>query len=194
MLTFLYFTLLLSNGPILSNPLRALNKLWHPHHLLCARCNKPIDPDVGHVEKNDKVYCPHDFTDLFLPKCRACNRPVEKAVSSSDGKLEGKWHASCFCCQVNYRIITIVFRYRVHFRVLITHPLIIQTCRKPFPNKSFYVFNNAPYCKRHYHKLNNSLCKNCDDPIEGPCAQTVEGWRYHPSCFTCFVSSSCYLY
>ncbi|CAG8532443.1 5727_t:CDS:2 [Paraglomus brasilianum] len=148
------------NGPILSNPLRALNKLWHPHHLLCARCNKPIDPDVGHVEKNDKVYCPHDFTDLFLPKCRACNRPVEKAVSSSDGKLEGKWHASCFCC---------------------------QTCRKPFPNKSFYVFNNAPYCKRHYHKLNNSLCKNCDDPIEGPCAQTVEGWRYHPSCFTCFI-------
>ena len=114
MLTFLCYSIT-SNGPILSNSLQALNKLWHPHHLLCARCNKPIDPDVGHVEKNNKVYCPHDFTDLFLPKCRACNRPVEKAVSSSDGKLEGKWHASCFCCQVNYR--TIINCFQVSYKL-----------------------------------------------------------------------------
>ncbi|KAF9136345.1 hypothetical protein BGW39_000061 [Mortierella sp. 14UC] len=33
--------------------------------------------------------------------------------------------------------------------------------------------------------MNNSLCKTCDEPIEGPCAQTVEGWRFHPHCFSC---------
>ncbi|CAG8655162.1 18828_t:CDS:2, partial [Gigaspora rosea] len=96
------------NSPIDSSPMWALNKAWHSYHLLCTQCHKPIDPNVGHVEKNEK------------------------------------------------------------------------TCSKPFPDKSFYVFNNAPYCKRHYHKLNNSLCRNCDDAIEGPCAQTIEGWRYHP--------------
>ncbi|CAB4396643.1 unnamed protein product [Rhizophagus irregularis] len=137
----------------------ALGKTWHSDHLLCAHCRKPIDPNVGHVEREGNVYCPNDFTDLFLPKCRRCNLPVEKeAVSASDGKLEGKWHVKCFGC---------------------------HTCYKSFPDKSFYVFENAPYCRRHYHKLNNSLCKTCDEPIEGPCVQTVEGWRYHPSCFVC---------
>lgn len=140
----------------------ALGRTWHSNHLLCAHCRKPIDPNVGHVERDGNVYCPNDFTDLFLPKCRRCNLPVEReAVSASDGKLEGKWHVKCFGC---------------------------HTCYKSFPDKSFYVFENAPYCRRHYHKLNNSLCKTCDEPIEGPCVQTVEGWRYHPSCFVCLVS------
>ncbi|CAI2165989.1 1400_t:CDS:2 [Funneliformis geosporum] len=146
-----------------SSTLWALGKTWHSNHLLCVHCRNPIDPNVGHVERDGNVYCPQDFTDLFLPKCRRCNLPVEKeAVSASDGKLEGKWHVNCFGC---------------------------HTCYKPFPDKSFYVFNNAPYCKRHYHRLNNSLCKTCDEPIEGPCAQTVEGWRYHPRCFVCFVNN-----
>ncbi|CAJ0903235.1 13010_t:CDS:2, partial [Entrophospora sp. SA101] len=139
------------DSKINSSPMWALDKAWHPHHLLCTSCQKPIDPNEGHVEKNGKVYCPRDYAENFLPKCRRCGLSVEKeAVSASDGKLQGKWHVECFNC---------------------------HSCYKPFPDKSFYVFNNAPYCKRHYHKLNNSLCRQCDDPIEGPCAQTVEGWR-----------------
>ncbi|CAG8757248.1 9432_t:CDS:2, partial [Acaulospora morrowiae] len=147
------------NLQVNSSPMRALGRSWHPHHLLCAKCKKPIDPNVGHVEREGKVYCPNDFTDLFFPKCRRCNLPVEReAISASDGKLEGKWHVKCFSC---------------------------HTCSKEFPDGSFYVFDNAPYCKRHYHKLNNSLCGDCDEPIEGPCAETDEGWRYHPNCFVC---------
>ncbi|KAG0261004.1 hypothetical protein DFQ27_003221 [Actinomortierella ambigua] len=147
--------------PIQSNeqPVYALGQAWHEHHLACHHCHNPIDRAVGHVEKNQRVYCPKDFGQLFLPKCRACNLPVEKeAVCAQDGKLKGKWHAACFGC---------------------------QTCKKPFPDKSFYVYGDAPYCRRHYHKLNNSLCKGCDQPIEGPCAQTMEGWRFHPNCFSC---------
>ncbi|KAF9112897.1 hypothetical protein BGX27_002604 [Mortierella sp. AM989] len=141
------------------SPVYALGQSWHEHHLACYQCKKPIQQSVGHVEKNGRVYCPKDFGELFLPKCRACGLPVEKeAVCAQDGKLQGKWHAACFGC---------------------------QTCRKPFPDKSFYVFGDAPYCRRHYHKLNNSLCKGCDQPIEGPCAQTMEGWRFHPDCFSC---------
>ncbi|KAG0069150.1 hypothetical protein BGZ89_003440 [Linnemannia elongata] len=149
------------DGPISSGetPVYALGQSWHEHHLACYQCKKPIQQSVGHVEKNGRVYCPKDFGELFLPKCRSCNLPVEKeAVCAQDGKLQGKWHAACFGC---------------------------QTCKKPFPDKSFYVYGDAPYCRRHYHKLNNSLCKSCDQPIEGPCAQTMEGWRFHPGCFCC---------
>ncbi|KAF9311900.1 hypothetical protein BG003_006864 [Podila horticola] len=137
----------------------ALGKSWHEQHLSCDHCRKPIQAAVGHIEKNGRVYCPEDYGALFLPKCRGCGQVVEKeAVCAQDGKLEGKWHAACFGCQL---------------------------CKKPFPDKSFYVFGNAPYCRRHYHKMNNSLCKGCDKPIEGPCAQTMEGWRFHPNCFSC---------
>ncbi|KAF9151290.1 hypothetical protein BG015_006856 [Linnemannia schmuckeri] len=143
----------------------ALGQTWHDHHLQCSHCHKPIvqpsngNGQPGHVEKNGRVYCFADFADLFLPKCRGCNKPVEKeAVSAQDGKLKGKWHTACFGC---------------------------HTCQRPFPDKSFYVFGDAPYCRRHYHKMNKSLCKTCNEPIEGPCAQTVEGWRYHPNCFSC---------
>ncbi|KAF9947077.1 hypothetical protein BGZ72_010893 [Mortierella alpina] len=137
----------------------ALGQTYHEHHLTCFQCHQAIDPSAGHIEKNGQVYCVQDYNEMFLPKCRGCNLPVEKeAVCAQDGKLRGKWHAACFGC---------------------------QTCKKPFPDKSFYVFGDAPYCRRHYHKLNNSLCKTCDQPIEGPCAQTMEGWRFHPNCFCC---------
>lgn len=132
----------------------ALGQTWHDHHLQCYHCRKPIvqpsngSSQPGHVEKNGRIYCSADFADLFLPKCRGCNKPVEKeAVSAQDGKLKGKWHTACFGC---------------------------HTCQRPFPDKSFYVYGDAPYCRRHYHKMNKSLCKTCDEPIEGPCAQTIE--------------------
>jgi hypothetical protein len=64
-----------------------------------------------------------------------------------------------------------------------------QTCHNAFPDNTFYVYDGAPYCKRHYHRLNNSLCRSCDEPIEGPCVQTIEGWRYHPVCLSCSVCS-----
>ncbi|RKP26780.1 hypothetical protein SYNPS1DRAFT_13701, partial [Syncephalis pseudoplumigaleata] len=108
----------------------------------------------GHVEHRGRAYCPDDFTHLFLPKCKGCTKPVEREALVA---LDGKWHARCFNCQV---------------------------CHKPFPNKSFYVFQKQPFCKYHYHMLNNSLCKRCESPIEGPCAQVLEG-RFHPKCFSC---------
>ncbi|KAI8381515.1 uncharacterized protein BYT42DRAFT_566804 [Radiomyces spectabilis] len=148
--------------PILPNtvPLKALGKVYHPGHLQCSHCLEPVLED-GFKEHRGRVYCRSDFKKLFLPKCRGCHLPVEKeAVSAMDGKLQGKWHLECFGC---------------------------HTCRQPFPDNTFYVFDNAPYCKRHYHQLNNSLCRTCDEPIEGPCAQTIEGWRFHPACFRCYV-------
>ncbi|KAF9110814.1 hypothetical protein BGX27_005846 [Mortierella sp. AM989] len=135
----------------------ALGKPWHEHHLFCYHCIKPIRE--AHIEKNGRVYCVKDHNELFLPKCNACGLTVESnAVSAQGNKLKGKWHSKCFRC---------------------------QTCKKEFPDKKFYVFKDQPYCKRHYHRLNDSMCMRCDEPIEGHCAQTMEGWRFHPKCFCC---------
>ncbi|KAI9488594.1 hypothetical protein BDB00DRAFT_36549 [Zychaea mexicana] len=151
-----------------ANSIKALGQHYHPGHVKCYHCYQPIDERTGYKEHQGRLYCRADFKALFLPSCRACGKPVERqAVSATDGKLQGKWHLECFGC---------------------------HTCHREFPDNTFYVFDNAPYCKRHYHQLNNSLCRTCDEPIEGPCAQTIEGWRFHPACFRCNVRTTLLFY
>lgn len=60
-------------------------------------------------------------------------------------------------------------------------------CQKPFPDKTFYVFDGKPFCDYHYHEANNSLCAapDCGRPIEGPCAVSHTGERYHIEHLTC---------
>lgn len=99
-------------------------------------------------------------------------------MSSSDGQLKGKYHRDCFNCH------TCHVSLRCRFPGCITnHPW----CQKPFPDKTFYVFDGKPYCDYHYHEANNSLCAahDCGQPIEGPCAVSHTGDRYHIEHLTC---------
>jgi hypothetical protein len=78
---------------------------------------------------------------------------------------------------------------------LVLFCLFSEVCRltgrrdtqKPFPDKTFYVFDGKPFCDYHYHEANNSLCAapDCGQPIEGPCAVLHAGERYHPDHLTC---------
>lgn len=91
--------------------------------------------------------------------CRGCGEFIYgKSVSSADGRLTGRYHKQCFVC---------------------------QTCQRPFPTADFYVMNNQPYCARHYHELNDSLCTNCDRGIEGQYLETEVQQKFHPHCFSC---------
>ena len=91
--------------------------------------------------------------------CRGCGDFIQgKSVSSADGRLTGRYHKHCFVC---------------------------QTCQRPFPTADFYVLNNQPYCARHYHELNDSLCTNCDRGIEGQYLETELQQKFHPYCFSC---------
>ncbi|KAJ2779407.1 hypothetical protein H4R18_004027 [Coemansia javaensis] len=109
------------------------------------------------VEHQGRVYCVRDYRRMALV-CRGCSRPCESTASrDAVHALDAWWHRRCFNC---------------------------QECRQPFPDKSFYVLDGRPYCRYDYHKLNNSLCAACAEPIEGPCAQVNEG-RFHPECFAC---------
>ena len=113
-------------------------------------------------------------------KCRGCSNMIlagEKSVSSADGRLTGRYHKTCFVCHV---------------------------CRSPFATADFYVLNDAPYCGKHYHEANGSLCHGCGDGIEGqylevetdettkpnlntrqPSKKDQQPKKYHRTCFTC---------
>ncbi|KAF8969693.1 hypothetical protein BDZ97DRAFT_1794695 [Flammula alnicola] len=127
----------------------------------CLRCSKVIEDGRWVSVDGGGVLCERCWKNMYLPKCRRCNLPIEKqAVSSSDGQLKGKYHKECFNC---------------------------HTCHKPFPDKTFYVYDGKPLCAYHYHEANDSLCAaaRCGQPIEGPCAVSYSGDRYHPEHMTC---------
>ncbi len=92
--------------------------------------------------------------------CRACRGNIHgKALTSRDGSLSGRWHRECFGC---------------------------HSCSKVFaPEETFYVLDDRPFCARHYHKQNGSLCKRCGHGIEGRAVCTPDEDRFHPYCFTC---------
>ncbi|KAH7889627.1 hypothetical protein F5I97DRAFT_561025 [Phlebopus sp. FC_14] len=134
---------------------------------VCARCVAKIEDGKWIRMDGGSVLCERCWKNMYLPKCRRCYLPIEKqAVSSKDGQLKGKYHRDCFSC---------------------------HTCRKPFPDKEFYVFEGKPFCGYHYHEANNSLCAaiSCGQPIEGPCAVTHLGKRYHPEHLLCEFEDSC---
>ncbi|GAA5926036.1 hypothetical protein JCM1841_003202 [Sporobolomyces salmonicolor] len=134
----------------------------------CTTCRKRLGRDAGDVQRagDGQVFCRACYAERYLPKCRKCKKAIEGgAVTSSDGKVTGKYHPACFSC---------------------------FTCSKSFPTGDFYVYDGKPYCQYDYHALNGSLCTNkmCGGPIEGPCVSLVGeenggGGRYHPSCFNC---------
>ncbi|KAH9952104.1 hypothetical protein B0H21DRAFT_13958 [Amylocystis lapponica] len=131
---------------------------------VCVRCEKTVEDGRWIQMDGGSVLCDRCWKNMYLPKCRRCNLTIEKqAVSSSDGQLKGKYHRACFNC---------------------------HTCHKPFPDKSFYVFDGKPFCAYHYHEANNSLCAavSCGEPIEGPCAVSHSGHRYHPEHMVCEYS------
>ncbi|KAG0652655.1 Paxillin 1 [Hyphodiscus hymeniophilus] len=91
--------------------------------------------------------------------CKGCKEPITgRSVSSADGRLTGRYHKQCFVC---------------------------TTCSEPFQTATFYVHNDAPYCERHYHKLNGSVCKTCDQGIEGQYVESERKQKFHPGCLTC---------
>ncbi|GAA6058619.1 hypothetical protein JCM10212_004030 [Sporobolomyces blumeae] len=139
--------------------------------LSCTTCRKPTATADVRQAGDGQVFCRACFAERFLPKCRKCTKAIEGgAVTSSDGKVLGKYHPACFSC---------------------------FTCSKSFPTGDFYVYDGKPYCQYDYHVLNGSLCTNaaCGKPIEGPCVSLVGeenggGGRYHPPCFNCSTCST----
>lgn len=112
--------------------------------------------------------------DISLPQrtpatrgpCHACRRQIvvgEKSVKDSTGRLSGRYHKTCFVC---------------------------KTCSAPFLTGEFYVHDNSPFCARHWHEYNGSLCHDCDNGIEGQYLETDRKEKYHTTCFRCTTCRS----
>ncbi|KAJ1792692.1 hypothetical protein LPJ59_004809, partial [Coemansia sp. RSA 2399] len=120
-----------------------------------------IPAAVQGIEHQSRLYCVRDYRRHLATssRCQGCGKHCDPPPSKDTvNALDAWWHRACFNC---------------------------QECHKPFPDKSFYVLENRPYCRYDYHRLNKSLCVACSEPIEGPCAQVLEG-RFHPGCFACY--------
>ncbi|KAH9930727.1 uncharacterized protein B0H18DRAFT_993287 [Fomitopsis serialis] len=149
--------------PVRSHTSPTLGKITkgRPKGRMCAKCTQVIDDGRWIQMEGGSVLCDRCWKNMYLPKCRRCNLTIEKqAVSSSDGQLKGKYHRECFNC---------------------------HKCHKPFPDKTFYVLDGKPFCAYHYHEANDSLCAapSCGQPIEGPCAVSYSGQRFHPEHLLC---------
>ena len=113
-------------------------------------------------------------------KCRGCGEFIlGKSVSSADGRLTGRYHKQCESSQ----FISGAIR-----RLTTRSGFVCRTYKQPFETATFYVIDNQPYCERHYHQLNDSICQACDHGIEGQYLGTGKKQKYHPDCFKCSVS------
>ncbi len=75
--------------PITGKYITALKKTWHPEHLVCAHCEKPLD-GKPFFEQDGKAYCEEDFHALFGRHCAVCG------VSMQGTCLTNVWGDS-FC-------------------------------------------------------------------------------------------------
>lgn len=68
--------------------------------LTCTACHAPLPPSqTPRRVSAGPPFCRPCYADRFLPKCRRCALPIEGgAVTSSDGKIAGKYHPRCFAC------------------------------------------------------------------------------------------------
>lgn len=190
--------------------IQAVGKRFHIKCFICNHCKKPLG-DAPYAEHSGQVYCLTDHANLFGSKCTACGElvkgkilfalnttwhpehlkcevcrnPVGSGFKEKDGKvyckndytklfanycascklvIEGefydvlnkKWHAECYTC---------------------------QTCHQKF-GKQIYPFDGMPYCERHFHEKNGTICPNCNKHINGPCIRALDR-AWHPDCFSC---------
>lgn len=146
-------------GIIESTGVSALGQTWHPEHFCCSVCRKPIQGQF--YEKEGRLYCAQDVPNVqqALP-CVKCHRPITDRPISVMGVL---YHESCFGCS-------------------------FPSCLATAKNSVFYALDRLPYCTYHFHYAQGTLCKGCNNPIEGICTELAPDCRYHPQCWTC---SSC---
>ncbi|KAI9749970.1 MAG: hypothetical protein M1815_002083 [Lichina confinis] len=157
------------DGPSIVNPAPLASRKQQPESPLDPALQGNMLSSTHNVPITPRSLPPHVIDMSRRPSkgskgnCRGCKQEiVGKSVSSSDGQLTGRYHRECLVC---------------------------QTCRASFHTTTFYVLDNQPHCERHYHELNNSLCRACDSGIEGLYLETDGLAKYHPDCLNRRVAS-----
>ncbi|QSL64324.1 hypothetical protein MERGE_001624 [Pneumocystis wakefieldiae] len=138
---------------------KTLNDVENSLHMFHARSDDILTFQINNTSQKNIVKNKY-LSDFY---CKRCNKYIEgKSIRCSDGKISGRFHRECFKC-------------------------FNPNCQNLFTTSEVYVFEGEPFCSKHYHILNNSLCTACGEGIEGKCFQTEADDKYHFYCFTCYL-------
>ena len=86
------------NDYITEDCVRALDRSWHSHHFGCGGCGLNFSShDIGYHENEGQAYCETCYTNMVLPKCQGCQKPITDRTMKAMG---GQWHVTCFVCKV----------------------------------------------------------------------------------------------
>ncbi len=79
-----------------------MDKTWHANHFSCYTCDMQFSAETGYHEHESKPYCEPCYSDVALPKCKGCQKPIkDKAIKA----LNSDWHLTCFVCKVRVTFI-----------------------------------------------------------------------------------------
>ena len=111
-----------------------MDKSWHPEHFQCYGCLVQFSGSMSYREKDSHPYCDSCYTDLVLPKCGGCGKPItDRALKAFDTQ----WHVSCFVCAVR----------NISFTSSPTNCWCLQECKTTFEgSKNFYSVEGQPVC------------------------------------------------
>ncbi|KAF8461885.1 hypothetical protein BDZ91DRAFT_797655 [Kalaharituber pfeilii] len=153
----------------------ALGNRFHPDCFRCYHCNEKLE-HVGFFpepEKNKnaraeavgcmpheldkRFYCHLDFHELFSPRCKNCQTPIEGEVVVACGET---WHVGHFFC---------------------------AECGDPFTSNTRFVEKDKyAWCLDCYAKRYSSKCKRCKKPVTETVVKAMGG-EWHVECFCCAI-------
>ncbi|VDN96353.1 unnamed protein product [Rodentolepis nana] len=76
---------------------KALGKTWHPHHLVCSKCEMNLSGGPFY-EENGKPLCFHHFRNINKEACHKCRNLLPESVVEFSNKLYCPDHFDCEFC------------------------------------------------------------------------------------------------
>lgn len=126
-----------------------------PAHLTA---DELYDTEQADGEPTLRFYCALDFHEMFSPRCKSCQTPIEGEVIVACG---AEWHAGHFFC---------------------------AQCGDPFDASTPFVEKDgyAWCCDCHTHRY-SAKCRKCRKPVTDVVVKAL-GSEWHANCFCCLVS------
>jgi hypothetical protein len=126
--------------------------------------SRPTAEDMMRLEQEDstdeamRFYCHLDFHELFSPRCKSCQTPIEGEVVVACG---AEWHVGHFFC---------------------------AQCGDPFDSSTPFVEKEGyAWCVGCHTNRFSTKCKKCRKPVTDTVVKAL-GSEWHQGCFCCMVS------
>ncbi|KAK9264074.1 hypothetical protein V1519DRAFT_465533 [Lipomyces tetrasporus] len=136
--------------------LKAMGNKYHPHCFQCSHCSLSLE-HAAFYPHGGKVYCHLDYHELFSPRCKNCQTPIEDEVITAMGAT---YHVGHFFC---------------------------AGCSTPFSStESYHARDNYAWCHNCFMNRYSTKCWKCDKTIpEGDVIIKVLGRDWCSTCFSC---------